>query len=88
VHGVRHDPADDEHLAAFVRTVRDTMQPFAEHGEYVGLMGPDVELGGDPAEAARLAYGREKHQRLAALKDRYDPGNLFRHNLNVPPGRP
>ena len=88
VHGVRHDPAEDEHLAAFVRTVRDTMQPFAEHGEYVGLMGPDAELGGDPVEAARLAYGREKHQRLAALKDRYDPGNLFRHNLNVPPGRP
>ena len=51
-------------------------------------LGPDAELGGDPAEAARLAYGREKHQRLAALKDRYDPGNLFRHNLNVPPGRP
>ena len=79
--------ADDEHLAAFVRTVRDTMQPFAEHGEYVGLMGPDAELGGDRAEVARLAYGREKHQRLAALKDRYDPGNLFRHNLNVAPGR-
>ncbi|MFF0990886.1 FAD-binding oxidoreductase [Kocuria nitroreducens] len=87
VHGVRNDPADDEHLAAFVRAVRDEMQPFAEHGEYVGLMGPDSELGGDPPEAVRLAYGREKHQRLAVLKDRYDPENLFRHTLNVLPGR-
>ncbi|MEX5295895.1 FAD-binding oxidoreductase [Kocuria sp. CPCC 205268] len=87
VYGVRHDPADDERLAAFVRGVREGMQPFAEHGEYINLMGPDAELGGDRAEAARLAYGREKHQRLAALKDRYDPGNLFRHNLNVAPGR-
>lgn len=88
VYGVRHDPADDDRLAGFVRSVRDAMQPFAEPGEYIGLMGPDDELGADPAETVRLAYGREKHQRLAALKDRYDPGNLFRHRLDVRPGRP
>ncbi|MFI7580375.1 FAD-binding oxidoreductase [Kocuria sp. M1N1S27] len=88
VHGVRHDAADDEHLAAFVRTVHEGMQPFAEHGEYVNLMGPGAASGADPAAAARLVYGRQKYQRLVALKDRYDPGNLFRRNVNVVPGRP
>ena len=77
---------DDDRLAAFPRAVHDAMQPFAEHGQYVNLLGPEPGPGPEPAEAARRAYGREKLQRLVRLKDRYDPGNLFRSNVNVPPG--
>ena len=39
---------------------------------------------GDPG-AGRAAYDTETYDRLAALKDRYDPTNLFRLNQNVVP---
>jgi hypothetical protein len=35
----------------------------------------------------RDAYGAPVHERLVALKDRYDPGNLFRLNQNIKPSR-
>ena len=37
-------------------------------------------------QKALMAYGLEKLDRLTALKQRYDPGNLFRINHNIPPG--
>lgn len=48
-------------------------------GTYTGFVGD-----GDP-RLARAAYPGATWDRLAALKRTYDPGNLFRGNLNVPP---
>ena len=40
----------------------------------------------DVGEAAtRSAYPDATWDRLAAIKERYDPTNLFRRNHNVPP---
>lgn len=47
-----------------------------------------VNFSSDPADAkarVRATYGEAKYQRLAALKGRWDPENVFRHNANIPP---
>ena len=49
-------------------------------GAYVNFLGSDGEA------ALNAAYPPATLARLADAKRRYDPGNLFRSNLNVPPG--
>ena len=48
-------------------------------GAYVGFLGDEGE------ERVRAAYPGSTWDRLAAIKARYDPGNLFRLNQNIPP---
>jgi len=58
----------------------DAMRPFLADAAYVNYLG-DVE-----EEGVRAAYGR-KYQRLAELKDQYDPTNFFHMNQNIRPAR-
>jgi FAD/FMN-containing dehydrogenase len=83
VYGFWQDAAEDERLSDFARRAHAQMQPFAEHGQYVNFLG--AEIGHDLTEAASQAYGPQKLQRLVALKNRYDPHNLFRLNHNIVP---
>jgi hypothetical protein len=50
-----------------------------DQGAYVGFLGDEGE------ERIRDAYPGATWERLTAIKRRYDPGNLFRLNQNVPP---
>ncbi|NJD29362.1 MAG: FAD-binding oxidoreductase [Chloroflexi bacterium] len=54
-----------------------------------GLTGIYVNfLSGEGPERIRAAYPGATFDRLAAIKARYDPANLFRSNENIPPARP
>ncbi len=72
------DPADDERQIAFARGFAEAMQPFTTGGAYLNFT---------PENRVRDAYGAEKHERLVALKDAYDPQNLFGLNQNIKPSR-
>ena len=46
-----------------------------------------MELDDASPERVRAAYAPEDYERLVALKDRYDPNNLFRFNRNITPSQ-
>jgi FAD/FMN-containing dehydrogenase len=71
------DPADDERLIAANRAFAEAMRPFSTGGAYLNFT-PEMDR-------VRDFYGEEKYERLMALKDTYDPDNLFRLNQNIKP---
>ncbi len=76
--GMWTDSAEDEKSIRWVRELWSAMQPFSS-GVYVNYE-TDVE-----AEQIKAAYSPEKYERLVALKNKYDPTNLFRLNQNIKP---
>ena len=72
------EPAHSEKNIAWTRGLFNALQPFLSSGVYVNNLGDE----GD--QRIRQAYAHN-HDRLAALKTRYDPTNLFRHNQNIKP---
>ena len=72
------DPAEDEERMGSARAFGAAMAPFAS-GVYVNAL---FETG---EEGLRRAYGDAKLTRLAALKRRYDPDNVFHLNQNIAP---
>jgi hypothetical protein len=75
------DPAEDGANIRWTRELAEAMQPFSSGGAYITQMGVEAEEGADRIKAA---YG-PNYERLAALKHKYDPTNLFRHNQNIKP---
>ncbi|MGF1470206.1 MAG: FAD-binding oxidoreductase [Rubrobacteraceae bacterium] len=74
------EPEDDAANVAWAREVVDDMRRFSDGGTYLNFPG-FIEEGQD---MMRDAYG-ENYERLVALKDEYDPENLFRMNQNIKP---
>ena len=85
VYGFWPEPADDPDRIAFVRGFAADMEPLASGGRYVNFLGAEDDRA-DPRSAALAVFGPEKLRRLADVKRRYDPDNVFRLNHNIPPG--
>ena len=74
------DPGEDEVRIEMARSYAATLEPFAS-GVYVNVLGDEGGAG------VRRAYSPEKLARLTAVKDTYDPQNVFHLNQNIQPSR-
>jgi hypothetical protein len=73
------DPAEDEANVEWTRELWTAMEPFAAEGVHLNFAMLEEGEG-----TVRATFG-ENYERLAEVKNRYDPGNLFRVNQNVEP---
>ncbi len=78
--GVDPDPANKERISAWAKDYWTALHPYSAGGAYVNFM---MDEGDD---RIRATYGRN-YDRLAKVKKRYDPTNLFRVNQNIKPAK-
>jgi FAD/FMN-containing dehydrogenase len=76
--GVDPDPGKKEEISAWAKEYWNALHPYSSGGAYVNFMMEEGE------ERIRATYGKN-YRRLAKIKKRYDPGNLFRVNQNIRP---
>lgn len=76
--GVDPDPANREKITGWTRRYQEALHPYSAGGAYVNFMMDEGQ------ERVQSTY-RDNYARLAAVKAKYDPGNLFRVNQNVRP---
>jgi FAD/FMN-containing dehydrogenase len=72
------DLAESEKNVDWVRRCYRTAEPFLKVGAYVNYLGNEGEA------RVKAAYG-VNYERLRAIKNKYDPTNLFRLNQNIKP---
>ena len=78
---VWEDPGESEVHVRWARDLWEATERYTTRGIYINNLGIEAE---DGADQIRAGY-RGNYQRLAALKNKYDPANLFRHNPNIRP---
>jgi hypothetical protein len=74
------NPREDERNIAWARECVEDMQRFSGGAQYLNF--PGFLEGGD--KTLQATFG-DKHERLVALKNNYDPSNVFRLNQNIKP---
>jgi FAD/FMN-containing dehydrogenase len=74
------EPGDDpERHVAWSRRFAAGIEPAATGG-YFNYLAEDAS-----SDDVARAFGAKRYERLVALKDRYDPTNMFRFNQNIAP---
>jgi len=73
------EDADRANDTVWTRDFFEAVMPYATGRAYVNF------LGNEGQERVRAAYGEAKYARLAKVKARWDPDNVFRMNQNVVP---
>lgn len=80
---VWENPEDDEKVMGWTRAAWTRFRRHSHQGRlYLNFAGQDA----DSADLTRDAFGQTYH-RLATIKRRYDPGNMFRFNQNIQPAQ-
>ncbi|QFG24011.1 FAD-binding oxidoreductase [Actinomadura sp. WMMB 499] len=77
--GLWDDPADDARAVAWAHGLREAMRPWSTGAVYLNF------IGDEGADRVREGLGEENLRRLAEVKRRYDPDNVFHHNQNIRP---
>lgn len=77
--GIDPDPAQAGRLTEWAQSYWEEIHPHNKGGAYINFMMDEA-----PA-CIRATYG-DNYDRLAAIKKKYDPQNLFWVNQNIPPG--
>jgi len=78
--GVDPDPANNAKMTEWARNYWLALHPHSAGGAYVNMIMDEGE------DTVKSAY-RDNYPRLAEIKAKYDPGNLFRHNQNITPAK-
>ena len=73
------DASHDARNITYTRELSGALKPWAAGEVYLNF------IGDEGPERVRSAFGAEKFARLQAIKDEWDPTNVFRHNQNIPP---
>ncbi len=68
----------DQHIA-WTRNFSRAMKPFSTGQAYLNFLGDEGEA------RVKAAYDTTRYERLVALKNKYDPTNLFQLNQNIKP---
>src|SRR5690349_37811 len=76
--GVDPDPANRDKITKWTRDYFDALHPYSSGGAYVNFM---MDEGQERVQASF----RDNYERLAQIKTKYDPRNLFRVNQNIRP---
>ena len=76
--GVDPDPANRSKITTWCKEYFDALHPYSAGGAYVNFM---MDEGQERVQASF----RDNYDRLARIKSKYDPANLFRVNQNIRP---
>jgi FAD/FMN-containing dehydrogenase len=74
------EPERDASNRAWVRAMTDALAPWSRPAGFPNFIAETGDSAG-----VRHAYGTERYARLVAVKDRWDPHNVFRLNHNIRP---
>src|SRR3954454_17316220 len=69
----------EEAQVAWARKLHDDLEPDTTDGVYLNFTSDASE------ERVKATFGPEKYARLVALKDKYDPANMFHLTWNIKP---
>jgi len=76
--GVDPDPANKDRITTWARDYWEALHPYSAGGAYVNFMMDEGQ------EGVQATY-QKNYQRLAEIKGKYDPFNVFRVNQNIRP---